>query len=129
MSADSRVTPPLSISQLAITALDTALNAKVGDNEQSQADKRVQDALPEAELTAQSVSLYLQGIAASSCSEIDALIGDLCALRKKLVVDGNRIEQGIAEFTTLNQSVNRLTEMIVDSDSSRGAGDGAPDVR
>lgn len=127
MSAGSRVTPPLSISQLAITALDTALNAKDSDNEQTQADKRVQDAPPEAELTAHNVRLYLQGIAASSCTEIDALIGDLCALRKKLVVDGNRIEQGLAEFATLNRSVNRLTELIVVSDSSRGAGDSAED--
>ena len=117
MSAGSRVTQPLLISQLAITAVNTALDAKDGDDEQAQTDKPAQDVPPIAELTPHSVRLYLQGIAADSCSEIDALIGDLCALRKKLMVDGNRIEQGLAEFATLNQSVNRLRELIVDSKS------------
>lgn len=114
---------PPSPSQLAMTAVDTALNVKDGDGEQAKTGEPAKDVPPEAELTAHSVRLYLQGITASSCSEIDALIGDLCALRKRVVVDENRIEQGIVEFATLSRSINRLTELILDSNSRRGAGE------
>lgn len=100
-----------------VAAVNAALKATETDNqgEQTQADKPAQDIPPGVELTAKSVSAYLHGISAHSCSEIDALINDLCGLREKLVTDGDRIERDVVEFATLNQSIIKLTEVIVDS--------------
>lgn len=102
---------------LELSAVSAALkaNTKGGFGEQIQVDQPVIDLTPKAEVTANSVSLYLQGISASSCGEIDALISDLSALREKLAADGGRIERDIVEFAALNQSVIRLTEVVVDS--------------
>ena len=79
------------------------------------AEKSAQDTVLGGQMTAGGVSKYLHGIAASSCGEIDALIGDLCNLREKLLVDGDRIEQDLVEFTTLNHSVIKLTQVVMDS--------------
>jgi hypothetical protein len=66
------------------------------------------------ELTAENLSKYLQRTSAISCEELDALIRALHRLREKLVGDCGRIEQGIIEFTTLNQSVLKLTRVVSD---------------
>lgn len=104
-------------SALAIAAVNAALktpDAKdVGDN-QTHANKPVQDATQKVELTANSVTKYLQGVAAGSCGEIEALINDLSSLREKLVAEGSRIEQDIVQFADLNHSVIRLTEVVAD---------------
>lgn len=97
-------------------ALKTALkdNMKNNDGDQIQAGRTAQDVPSKAELTDESVGMYLQGISASSCSEIDALITDLCRLRDKLVSDGDRIEKRIVEFARLNQSVVKLVAVVSD---------------
>lgn len=102
---------------LELSAVSAALkaNATGAFGELIQVDQPVKDLAPKGEVTANSVSVYLQGISASSCGEIDALISDLSGLREKLLADGNRIEQDIVEFAELNQSVIRLTEVVVDS--------------
>lgn len=84
-----------------------------------------QDLPPKIEPTASGVSMYLQGISATSCSEIDALISDLSGLRERLVVDGSRIEQDVVDFAALNQSVVRLTEVVMDSVTHVKASSGA----
>ena len=82
-------------SALTIAAVDSALkkpNSRDGSGAQTHANVPAQDAKPNTELTAHSVTSYLQGIATGSCGEIDALISDLSSLREKLVVEGsNRI--------------------------------------
>lgn len=120
---------------LSITAVDKALSAmsttipkahlKEGDG--ARADNPAQDFSPKTELTVNGVSAYLQSISAMSCGEIDALIGDLTGLREKLAVDERRIEQDVIDFAALNQSIVRLTEVVMDSVThvkASGPGDG-----
>lgn len=92
---------------LAMAAVNDALkaNGAGGGGEQTQSDQAAEVLPPEAELTADSLAMYLQGIAASSCDEIDALISDLSILREKLIAESGRIEQNIVDFATLGQSV------------------------
>lgn len=100
-----------------VAAVNVALKVTETDHqgEQAQADKPAEDSPPAVEHTTKSVSAYLHGLSAHSCGEIDSLINDLCGLREKLVTDGDRIERDIVEFATLNQSIIKLTEVIVDS--------------
>lgn len=102
---------------LGINAVSAALkeNAKENGGNRAQAGASAQDPPRRAEMTTGNVSTYLQAISATSCGEIDALISDLHQLRERLMTEGGRIEQGIAEFATLNQSVMKLTEVISDS--------------
>ena len=102
---------------LGITAVNNALKTDVMVNGAGRvlADNPTLDLPAKNELTADAVSMYLKQVSSSSCSEIDSLIGDLRGLREKLVADGGRIEQNIAEFATLNQSVVQLTEVVADS--------------
>lgn len=96
-----------------ITAVLAAL--KTNDGDQAQANKAAEDVPVKTELTADSVTKYLQRTSAVSCSELDALISEMRRLREKLVADGGRIERGVAEFAALNQAVVRLTEVVSDS--------------
>jgi hypothetical protein len=97
---------------LGITAVIAAL--KTNDGDQAQANKAAEDVPVKAELTADSVTKYLQRTSAVSCGEIDALISEMRRLREKLVADGGRIERGVAEFAALNQAVVRLTGVVSD---------------
>jgi hypothetical protein len=85
-----------------------------GGGNQPQGGKPAQDVAPAGELTAESVSDYLRRTSAVSCDELDALIGALHRLRETLTCDSDRIEQGIADFATLNQSVIKLTHVVSD---------------
>ena len=101
--------------ELAVGAAASKSNAPSGLGEQAQADKPTESAGLGVALTPNAVSKYLQDMAANSCGEIDALISDLSALREKLAADTGRIEQDVVAFATLNQSVIKLTEVVVDS--------------
>jgi hypothetical protein len=98
-----------------VTVTGTAPKADLKNENGAPAGK--QDASPTAkgDLTPGSLSRFLHGISTSSCGEIDTLIGDLRVLREKLVGDGDRIERDLVEFATLNQSVIKLTEVVMDS--------------
>lgn len=102
---------------LGMTAVNNALKADLKDNaaDRVQVENPTLDLSAKNELTTDTVSMYLKQVSASSCREIDSLIGDLRGLREKLVGDGSRLEQDVAEFATLNQSVVRLTEVVADS--------------
>ena len=54
-------------------------------------------------------------VSGNSTREIDNLIGELQALRKKLQVDSDRIQRDIAEYASLSQSVMQLTKIVSDS--------------
>ena len=100
---------------LSITSITSSkLRLREGDGAQAGSPPH-QDLPTKIEPAASSVSTYLQGISATSCNEIDALISDLSGLREKLAVDGSRIEQDVVDFAALNQSVVRLTEVVMDS--------------
>lgn len=102
---------------LGMTAVNNALRTdlKVNSTDQIEVENPTLDLPAKNGLTADTVSTYLKQVSASSCGEIDSLIGDLRGLREKLVTDGSRIEQNVVEFATLNQSVVKLTEVVADS--------------
>src|SRR5579863_4905368 len=103
-------------SSVAVAAVDAAVKANVGGGSgaHSQSDNPADGVPFSEELAADDVSLYLQPVLARSCNSIDALIGDLRHLRERLVVHGAGIEQGIAEFASLNQSVVKLTAIVLE---------------
>jgi len=102
---------------LGIIAVNDALgiDAKVNDTDRVQVENPTLDVPAKNELTADTVNMYLKQVSSSSCSEIDSLITDLRGLREKLVADGSRIEQNVAELATLSRSVIQLTEVVSDS--------------
>ena len=69
----------------------------------------------EAETSTENLSGLLRRVAEASTREVDSLIGDLQALRRKLNTDGNRIQREIAEYTELSQQVMQLTNIISES--------------
>jgi hypothetical protein len=69
----------------------------------------------DGEMNANNLGALLDRVSGTSAKEIDNLIGDLQALRKKLQVDSNRIQREIAEYASLSQSVMQLTKIVSDS--------------
>jgi hypothetical protein len=66
-------------------------------------------------MPAENLGLLLHQVSKTSIGEIDALIGELQTLRRKLQSDGDRIEREIAEHAELSQQVMQLTSIITDS--------------
>jgi hypothetical protein len=69
----------------------------------------------DAEVSTENLAGLLRRVAEASTREVDGLIGDLQALRRKLNTDGNRIQREIAEYTELSQQVMQLTNIISES--------------
>ena len=69
----------------------------------------------DGETTANDLGALLERVSGTSSKEIDNLIGDLHALRKKLQADSNRIQRDIADYASLSQSVMQLTKIVSDS--------------
>ena len=69
----------------------------------------------DAEMSTDNLAGLLRRVAEASAREVDSLIGDLQALRRKLNTDGNRIQREIAEYTELSQQVMQLTNIISES--------------
>jgi hypothetical protein len=69
----------------------------------------------DVELSADNLVVLLRRVSEASTREIENLIGDLQALRKKLLTDGNRIQRDIAEYAELSQQVMQLTNIISES--------------
>ena len=101
---------------LGVAAVDAALSepTKGSTSKQAVSEKSDRRPYPQATLTADRMGAALQGISIKSCDEIDALVADLNSLREKLVLDGERIAEGILEFATFSQSVRKLTEVVSD---------------
>ena len=64
---------------------------------------------------ADNIGTLLQRMAGSSVQEIDALIGELQALRKMLQAESARVQREITEYAHLSQSTMRSTKIISDS--------------
>jgi hypothetical protein len=69
----------------------------------------------DVEMSADNLAVLLRRVSEASTREIENLIGDLQALRKKLHTDGNRIQRDIAEYADLSQQVMQLTNIISES--------------
>jgi len=64
---------------------------------------------------ADNLGSLLRRVSDVSTREVDNLIGDLQSLRRKLSLDGNRIQREIAEYAELSQQVMQLTNIISES--------------
>ena len=69
----------------------------------------------DAETSTDNLAGLLRRVAESCTREVEGLIGELQALRRKLNTDGNRIQREIAEYTELSQQVMQLTSIISES--------------
>ena len=69
----------------------------------------------DAETSTDNLAALLRRVAEASTRDVDSLIVDLQALRRKLNTDGNRIQREIAEYTELSQQVMQLTNIISES--------------
>ena len=69
----------------------------------------------DAEISTDNLAGLLRRVAEASTREVDGLIGELQSLRRKLNIDGNRIQREIAEYTELSQQVMQLTNIISES--------------
>lgn len=67
------------------------------------------------EMSTDNLAGLLRRVAEASTREVDSLIGDLQALRRKLNTDGNRIQREIAEYSELSQQVMQLANIISES--------------
>jgi hypothetical protein len=69
----------------------------------------------DAEISVDNLTALLRRVSEGSTREIENLIAELQALRKKLYNDSNRIQREIAEHAALSQQVMQLTNIISDS--------------
>ena len=66
-------------------------------------------------LTTNDLESLTRRMSLTSTREIDSLIGELKTLRQKLATDGGRLENQLAEYAGLSQSVVKLTKIISES--------------
>jgi hypothetical protein len=69
----------------------------------------------DAEISVDKLTALLRRVSEGSTLEIENLIGELQALRKRLYNDSNRIQRDIAEHAALSQQVMQLTNIISES--------------
>ena len=104
---------------LGTTELEKALEVEVRENihELARGSSAVfrQGEEGDAETSTDNLAGLLRRVSDASTREVDCLISDLQALRRKLNTDGNRIQRDIAEFSELSQQVMQLTNIISES--------------
>jgi hypothetical protein len=104
---------------LGTTELEKALEVEVRENihELARGSSAVfrQGEGGDAEISTENLAGLLRRVSDASTREVDGLISDLQALRRKLNTDGTRIQRDIAEFTELSQQVMQLTNIISES--------------
>jgi hypothetical protein len=69
----------------------------------------------DGETSTENLAGLVRRVAEASTREVDSLISDLQALRRKLNTDGNRIQREITEYSELSQQVMQLTNIISES--------------
>ncbi len=69
----------------------------------------------DGEIPAENISDLLGQVSKNSTNEIDGLIGEFERLRKKLQIDGERIQHEIEEYRALSQLVMQMTKTISES--------------
>jgi hypothetical protein len=82
----------------------------------------------DSQLVANNISSLLQRVAGVSVKEIDRLIAELQSLRDTLNSEGERVQQEIVRYATLNQSAMRSTKIIAESLAHWGKVPDAPKI-
>ena len=104
---------------LVTTELEKSLEVEVRENihELARVSSAVfrQGEASDAEPSTDNLAALLRRVAEASTREVDSLIGELQSLRRKLNIDGSRIQREIAEYTELSQQVMQLTSIISES--------------
>jgi hypothetical protein len=81
------------------------------------------------DMSGDNLGALLRRMSEASTHEVESLIGELHELRKKLEIDGKRIQSEIAKYTELSQGVIQLTTIISDSVRKLPNGPPSPDLR
>jgi hypothetical protein len=68
----------------------------------------------DAQMSAGNLGTLLREVSKASMDEIDRLIIELQALRRKLQTDGERLERDITEYATLSAQATQLTKIVFD---------------
>jgi hypothetical protein len=67
------------------------------------------------EMSGDNLGALLRRVSEASTGEIENLIDELQGLRKKLEIDGERIQSEIARYSDLSQGILQLTTIISDN--------------
>jgi hypothetical protein len=78
------------------------------------------------ETSGDNLAALLRRVSEASTREVETLIDELHGLRKKLEIDGERIQTDIAKYAELSQSVMQLTTII--SDNVTNLAPGTPSI-
>ena len=100
------------------TEIIESLEKEIGTNIHELTRKSAAFRQPEngdGETSATDLGMLLRRVSEGSTREIDGLINELHALRKKLETDGNRIQSDIVRYAELSQGVMQLTAIISDN--------------
>jgi len=64
---------------------------------------------------AENIQTLLQRVSANAVQEIDLLISELQISRERVLLEGERVQQQLAEYATLNQSIIQTTQTLADN--------------
>ena len=100
------------------TEIDVLLEKDIGAN--IRALKRTNGAFPRpengnGEMSGDNLGALLRRVSEASTREVEGLIDELHGLRKKLEIDGERIQSEIVRYAELGQAVMQLTTIISDN--------------
>jgi hypothetical protein len=71
-----------------------------------------------AETSGDNLGALLRRVSEASTREVETLIDELHGLRKKLEIDGERIQNDIVRYAALSQGIMQLTTIISDNVTS-----------
>jgi hypothetical protein len=77
-------------------------------------------------MSGDNLGALLRRVSEQSTREVETLIDELHGLRKKLQIDGERIQNEIVRYAELSQGVLQLTTII--SDNVKNLAPGTPNV-
>jgi hypothetical protein len=104
---------------LSSAEIEKSAEVEVGGNIQELPGGRTtalrQGEASDAETSVDNLTVLLRQLSEGATREIENLIGELEALRKKLYSDSNRIQRDIEEHSALSQQVMQLTNIISES--------------
>lgn len=92
--------------------IDKSLAMEIGKNIHGAEAAVRQPEQGDHEISADNLAVLLRRVSEASTREVENLIGELQALRKKLHTDGNRIQRDVADYSELSQGVVQLTAIV-----------------
>lgn len=96
---------------------DATVEPKALDEAQqrgSDQNATLSDGEGDQEVDAINLNTFVRKVSSDTVREIDDLMSKLQAMREKLLGEGTRVEGGISDYMTLNQSVAQLTKIVFD---------------